>query len=275
MRKTVSLEDISLSYLVKNEGANQIVFFIHGNSCSARMWQKQLDSKLFSKYKLIAIDLPGHGFSSPSNNPNEDYSPISTSRILSKAVKRIAGNDPFCLVGFSYGSNLAAEMTMHNVKPNGIVLLASSVTGAGYGLDKIFVRRTTPSILFYNEIQRNIVSDFFNKAILVKDDTKNIIDDYLKTDANFKPALFKTVTEGKISDEIKILYDLKLPVCVIFGSQDQLINIDYLDSSPFRQWRNQIYKLPNAGHWTNIDNQEIFELLLLDYISEAFKAAHV
>ena len=50
------------------------ILLIHGNSSSSRIWQKQLQGPLGAKYRLIAIDLPGHGASSPPPNPEQDYS---------------------------------------------------------------------------------------------------------------------------------------------------------------------------------------------------------
>jgi pimeloyl-ACP methyl ester carboxylesterase len=276
MRKTLNINGIELSYLEKNENSNEIVFFIHGNSCSSRMWQKQFESELLLKYRLIAIDLPGHGLSSTSKNPFEDYSPIGTAKILSKAIREISHGNPSLLVGFSYGSNLTAEVTKFDLNPVGIVLLGSCVLGEGYGLDKIFVQNNTPSIFLYNEANESIVSDFLNKAISHgnEEDIRNSIEDYLIVSTDFKPALFKTVAEGKISDEIKILQQLNISVCVIFGMEDNLININYLDDTPFPIWRNTIYKFSGAGHWVNIENADKFNQILSEYLTDMFTVNH-
>src|SRR5690349_10408510 len=41
------------------------IVFVHGNSASSLAYQKQLESSLADHYRLIALDLPGHG-SSPA-----------------------------------------------------------------------------------------------------------------------------------------------------------------------------------------------------------------
>src|SRR6516164_2468281 len=48
----------------ESPGTGRAILLVHGNSSSSRIWQKQLEGPLGGKYRLIAIDLPGHGRSS-------------------------------------------------------------------------------------------------------------------------------------------------------------------------------------------------------------------
>ncbi len=47
----------------ESSGTGQSILLIHGNSSSGLSYQNQLNSSLGEKYRLIAIDLPGHGYS--------------------------------------------------------------------------------------------------------------------------------------------------------------------------------------------------------------------
>ena len=87
-----------LSYYENNTAGPSILFFIHGNSGSGKTWSKQVGDDLLSEYRLIAFDLPGHGRSSHSDHPDDDYSPIGTAKILSEAIKKLAGRQPFILI---------------------------------------------------------------------------------------------------------------------------------------------------------------------------------
>jgi pimeloyl-ACP methyl ester carboxylesterase len=263
---------LRIAYFEENPSADKIIFFLHGNSGSSRMWQKQLSSDLLKDYRMIAFDIPGHGKSSASKNPEEDYSPIGTAKILSQAVKILAGAGPFIFVGFSYGSNLVTEILQYNVIPSGIVLVGSCVIGINHSLEKVFVPSIEPSVFFYNETDKKIVAKFLNQAIRSVDseDISNSIEDYLNVDTEFKLALFKAAAQGRITDEILALQKLNIPVCLIFGREDTLVNIDYLDDKPFLIWKNQIYKLPEAGHWVNIDNPVTVNRLISEYVSEMF-----
>lgn len=271
----IQIDHCKIAYIEKNKDAPFVIFFIHGNSGSSQMWIKQINADILSGYRLIAVDLPGHGSSSSSNSPLDDYSPIGTALLLSKAIRAVAGSYPFLLVGFSYGTNVIAEMLNFGLKPNGIVLIGSSVFGEGYGMEKVFVQTDTPSILFYNETDNEIVKEWLANLLNpgTEEDLQNLIDDYLKVSPHFKPALFKTAGEGKISDEILTLNVLNVPVCTIFGNEDKLINIKYLDNLPFLIWQNKIYKLPGAGHWVNIDQPEAINQIIFEYATEMFTIA--
>lgn len=275
--KSIAIGILRIAYVENNPDANKTIFFIHGNSCSSRMWQKQLQSVLFSSYRMIAFDLPGHGKSFVSENPDDDYSPTGTAKILSSAVALLAGTAPYILVGFSLGSNLVAEMLQYDLQPKAIVLVGSCVLGENYGLEKIFMPSDTPSIFLYNETDDKTVSGFLHQHILPvhAEDIGNCIADYLNVSPDFKPALFKTAAEGKISDEILALKKINIPVCVIFGQEDKLVNIIYLDGLPFPVWKNQIFKLPGAGHWVNIDQSEMFNQIISEFVLEVFKQHHV
>ncbi len=271
----VEIDNCKIACIEKNKNSNRLIFFIHGNSGSSRMWTKQFNAPKLSGFRLIAIDLPGHGSSSFSDNPMTYYSPTGTAILLSKAIKEIAGSHPFLLVGFSYGTNVIAEMLNFGLKPNGIVLIGSSVMGEGYGMEKVFAQTDTPSILFYNETDNEIIKEWFTNELILatEEDVQNLMNAYLQVSLDFKPALFKAAGEGKISNEILALNKLNIPVCTIFGCEDKLININYLDNLPFRVWQNQIYKLPGAGHWVNIDKPEAIDPIISEYATEMLTIA--
>jgi pimeloyl-ACP methyl ester carboxylesterase len=268
----IEADNCKIAYIEKNKNSQRLIFFIHGNSGSSQMWMKQFDAGSLSDYRLIAIDLPGHGYSSFSDNPSEDYSPTGTAILLSKAIREIAGSHPFLLIGFSYGTNVIAEMLNAGLKPNGIVLIGSSVMGEDYGMEKVFAKTDTPSILFYNETDNEIIKEWLTSQLILatEEDVQNLMNAYLKVSPDFKPALFKSADDGKITDEILALKKLNVPVCTIFGNEDKFININYLDNLPFAVWRNKIYKLPGAGHWVNIDQPRTVDQIIAEYAMEMF-----
>ena len=48
-----------IAYL-DTKGSGFPIILVHGNSCSSAVFRKQIDT-LKDKYRLIAVDLPGHG----------------------------------------------------------------------------------------------------------------------------------------------------------------------------------------------------------------------
>ncbi len=138
MKHNIDINGFEISYIEEHPAAGKILFFIHGNSSAASSWYKQFESPLFSRYRLIAFDLPGHGYSSHSQDPANDYSPLGTAKILAKAIETLAADISYILIGFSYGTNLIAEMLNYGLNPKGIVMVGMCCIGEAYGLDKVF-----------------------------------------------------------------------------------------------------------------------------------------
>jgi pimeloyl-ACP methyl ester carboxylesterase len=88
----------------ESPGTGRQILLIHGNSSSSRIWQKQLQGPLGAKYRLIAIDLPGHGASLPAPNPEQDYSGPGYSACVA-AVARELGLKGAAVVGWSLGGH--------------------------------------------------------------------------------------------------------------------------------------------------------------------------
>lgn len=276
-QKFLEIGQGKISYYEANENARCTLFFIHGNSGSSLMWSKQFSGSLREDYRLVAIDLPGHGDSFHSKNPIEDYSPLGTAKILSSVITYLATNNQFILIGFSYGTNLIAEMINYGIRPGGIVLIGSCVLGNNHGMGKVFLQNEQPSIFFYNENDRKVIERWFFANLIKpdKNDFQNVKNGYLKVSPEFKPVLFKAAGEGNLSDEIQLLHQLNIPVLILFGVRDGLVNINYLDDFPFPVWQNHIYKLSDAGHWVNIDEAEEFNSIVSNYVQKMFKLSRV
>ncbi len=55
------------AYLERGEG-NETLVLIHGVGMRIEAWQPQID-RLAERFRIIAVDLPGHGFSAPLQGP--------------------------------------------------------------------------------------------------------------------------------------------------------------------------------------------------------------
>ena len=98
-----SNDGTQISYEVYGAGDPSLVF-VHGWSCDSRYWKKQVP--FFSKgYKIILIDLAGHGHSGMTR---EKYSMKSFGEDV-KAVVEAVGCHNVILIGHSMGGAVIAE----------------------------------------------------------------------------------------------------------------------------------------------------------------------
>lgn len=264
--QSIIVDQLQIAYLEVNENAKNTIFFIHGNSGSSRSWLRQLGDPLLKEYRMIAFDLPAHGDSAASGDPETDYSLPALGKRMAEAIKALAAGEDFILVGFSLGSNVLAE-ALTWVRPAGIVLTGSSVAGGKYTMDKVFQPGLDGSVFFSDSASAESIRQLAgNISYGATEAAKQVtLEDYNKVKAGFRPALIKTVIEGKMNDEISLLQQAGLPVLVIFGREDRMVNPDYLNEAPFTLWKNKVFQLPEAGHTAHIDQAALFDQLVAEY----------
>lgn len=94
------------------------VIFIHGWTCNADFWKDSYNR--FPEYRVIAIDLPGHG---QSDKPKTTYSMEYFARSID-AVMKVAKIDQAVLAGHSMGTPVIRQFYRHYPKKTlGLVIV--------------------------------------------------------------------------------------------------------------------------------------------------------
>jgi non-heme chloroperoxidase len=86
------------------------IVFIHGFCQSALAWTRQLNSRLTEKYRLVAVDLRGHGL---SDKPREGYADSRSWADDLQAVIQALDLDHPILCGWSYGPLVILDYLRH------------------------------------------------------------------------------------------------------------------------------------------------------------------
>ena len=104
-KKFVEVSGIRLAYL-DSGGSGPAIVLVHGNSSSSRTFEQQLDSPLATEFRMLAVDLPGHGDS--GRVPVADYGlPFYARRVA--GLTSALGVDGCVLVGWSLGGHIVLE----------------------------------------------------------------------------------------------------------------------------------------------------------------------
>jgi pimeloyl-ACP methyl ester carboxylesterase len=101
---------IQLHAVETGNAAGRPILFIHGISQCSLTWIRQLDSALARDYRLIAMDLRGHG---SSEKPREGY---ANSRLWADDVRAVIKDlnlDHPVLCGWSYGPLVILDYLRH------------------------------------------------------------------------------------------------------------------------------------------------------------------
>jgi len=108
---------------VQQCGSGPVMLLVHGTGASTHTWRDLLDP-LAAHYTVVAIDLPGHGFTTPARGSG--YSIGGMSRGLAALVRELE-IEPQYGVGHSAGAVILCRMVLDgNLRPQRLV----SINGA-------------------------------------------------------------------------------------------------------------------------------------------------
>jgi uncharacterized protein len=111
-------------YIGVGDNPEATILFIHGAPSSLSYWKAYLaDSVLLSRATMYAVDRPGYGYSGLADPlPDISAQALIISKILD-SLHRV--NRPVIVVGVSYGSPIAARLTMDYPQlVDGLILMA-------------------------------------------------------------------------------------------------------------------------------------------------------
>lgn len=125
---TFTTNNFKLHYAKTGNDSLPTLFFVHGSSGSWDAYKTYLqDSDLLKKYRIVAIDRPGFGYSQFGDAKNLQ----GQSAIISPLLKYIDNGKPLYIVGHSLGGPLAVKLVADNPHTfTGMVLLAAAVDPA-------------------------------------------------------------------------------------------------------------------------------------------------
>ena len=95
---------------IETYGQGPSIVLIHGMGSAATAWKPIIPS-LAKQFKVITVDLPGHGQSTYS--PMQSMDPTSLAKLVVKNLSDIGVND-FHLVGNSLGGWISLEIAVLN-----------------------------------------------------------------------------------------------------------------------------------------------------------------
>jgi pimeloyl-ACP methyl ester carboxylesterase len=225
------------------------ILFIHGFSQCSLAWSRQLNSELADRYRLVAMDMRGHGLSS---KPREGY---TDSRLwaddVNAAIQALSLDHPI-LCGWSYGPLLILDYIRHYGE-DGIsgVHFVDGITKLG---SEQAMSVLTPAFL-------NLVPGFF--ATDVEECVRSLesllrmcfvqelpaADLYLMLGYNLSvPPYVRQGLFSRSLDNDDLLPKIRKPVLITHGADDAIVKPAVVDQHKAKIAHAQIHIMANAGH---------------------------
>lgn len=235
-------------------GQGKSIVLIHGWAMHTGIWRK-FAQQLAKRYKVICVDLPGHGLSETI----EPYTLDKTSEVLLQALSE---ETSFSILGWSMGASVALTMTRHSPeKINSLILLAANPR---------FVKETAWAGVrlqlleqFANDLSENCnltLLRFLTLQVNQLPNSKEMLKKLKKAIHECEPATEKVLQCGleilKQTDLRNYLSTLYCPLDIIQGDKDPLIPVNVGYNIQKIQPACTVHIIPGAGHIPFISHQQ-------------------
>ena len=255
----------------QSKGTGPAALLIHGNSCSSRSYQRQLEGALGEKFRLVAMDLPGHGQSSPASDP-ATYSMPGYAKVVGEVAKQL-GLAEAVFVGWSLGGHIALEATAQLPKAAGWLIFGAPPLAFPPAMAEAFLPNPAMGAAFKPDLTEDEASGFaaamFKPGAPVPD---FFLDDIRRTDGQARAQMAASIRPDGYADEVVIAANLSAPLAVLHGEHEQLVNGAYISALKMPSlWRGAVQIVANAGHAPHWEQPDQFNSLLEAFLLETAK----
>ena len=269
--KTTTVETASGKIVChESSGTGQAIVLVHGNSASSAAFARQMEGALGARYRLIAFDLPGHGASDDAADPTATYNMPGYARVLLAVVEHFGVQDAI-FVGWSLGGHIVLEAAPDLPRAKGFVIFGTPPLAFPPAMEQAFLPNPAMAYTFQRDLTdeqaRGYVAVAFRPGIT--DLPQAMIDDVLRTDGRAREQLAASIAPNGFRDEVEIVANLKQPLAVLHGAQEQLINGAYFASLKMPTlWRGEVQVIDDAGHLPQWEQAEKFDALIEAFARE-------
>jgi non-heme chloroperoxidase len=231
-----------------NPGGRPILF-IHGISQCWLAWSRQLSSDLADRYRLVAMDLRGHGL---SEKPRDGY---ADSRLWADdvdAVIRTLKLDRPVVCGWSYGPLVILDYVRHyGEEAVGGMTFVGGVTKLG---SPEATSVLTPEFLslvpgfFAADVEESAGSlQSLLRMCLTREPSAE--DLYLMLGYNLSvPPYVRQALLSRSFDNDDLLPRIRKPVLIVHGAQDAVVKPAVVDQHKASLAHAQVQMMPDVGH---------------------------
>jgi len=239
---------IQLHLVETGNSRGRPILFIHGTSQCWLNWSRQMSSDLADDYRLVAMDLRGHGLSA---RPREGY---TDSRLwaddVNAAIHALSLDHPI-LCGWSYGPLVILDYIRHHGE-DGIsgINLVGAITKLG--TDQAMSVLTPEFLglvpgLFATEVEESVRSlDSLLRLCFAQLSAEDL---YLMLGYNVSvPPYVRQALFSRSFDNDDLLPKIRKPVLIMHGADDAVVKSAAVDQHRAAMAHAQIQMVANAGH---------------------------
>ncbi|MEM9573978.1 MAG: alpha/beta hydrolase [Pseudomonadota bacterium] len=241
------------------------IVFLHGNSFSSAVFQKQFESAQLEDFRLIAFDLPGHGQSS-GFLADVGYTFGTLADAIARGIELLDLKD-IVVAGWSLGGSVALEMLDRTPQVAGAMIFGAPPLRTG-PLSSIRAYHFSRDMFLASKAKFSTADAMrFEKFCIGQAANGEHINAIKKADPNMRVDVLKSVLHGKNRDQYDLAVSADKPLCILNGVDDPLVRTSYIhDIAENPSFNGEIAMIDNAGHAPFVDQSAVFDFMLASFV---------
>ncbi|MCP3926602.1 MAG: alpha/beta hydrolase [Desulfobacterales bacterium] len=256
------INGINLNYEIKGNG--EPLLFIHGLGSSLMDWELQVE--YFSKqYKVIVVDLRGHG---KSSKPSGRYSIGLFAADVAELLREL-NLYPAHINGLSMGGATGLHIAVHHsdvVKSLIVSNMSAAMPVKTFAQKKMYYTRVLITMIFGTGKMGEIIS----KNVFPKTDQEELRNTLIRRwSKNGRRPYLNSLRALKNWDIIPELHRIKSPVLIVHAENDYTplaIKKDY--ASKIKS--SDVQVIDDARHIVNMEKPDIYNKMIASFIGNLY-----
>lgn len=249
------------------------VLMIHGNSSSSAVFRKQFADSVGRRFRLIALDLPGHGRSSNAFNPEQTYNIPAYAAVVAEVLGSL-GIKRLAVFGWSLGGHVGLELLGLMPRITGLMItgtppVSSANIAKGFKMGATMSAAGTERL----SVQSMIAHARCACGEPYKDELYEefLYEDVARTDGRARALMLTKYMSGYGADHSAIVAGNTPPIAVVNGSSEPVVNTDFVETIFIANpWEGSKLLIKGGGHAPFWDSPEQFNAVFerfLDSVS--------
>jgi pimeloyl-ACP methyl ester carboxylesterase len=272
IQRTITTPQADVSIL-ENDGPGMAVLFVHGNSSCKEVFLRQVEDPAFAAYRMIALDLPGHGASS---NAREEavYSIPGYAAAATHVLRALHVRDAV-IFGWSLGGHIAIEMLGGHPGIRGLMIVGAPPFAPGpLGMIRAFQAQRGLLLATKGRFSARDVRTFA-RICVGSQAAPAFLDAIARTDPAARTHLLRSMLVGLGKDQKRTVENADVPIAVVNGIHEPFARLDYLSGLAWGDlWQDRCHAIADAGHAPFLEKPEEFNALLEAFLRDTALSGH-
>lgn len=252
----------------QSDGGGMPVVLLHGSGASSAVFDRQFASPLGEIYRLVALDLPGHGQSSDARHPEQTYSINGMADAVLNALDALGVSAPV-VHGWSMGGHIAIELAARLPDLAGLALTGTPPVSRGpVGALRGF-HASWDILLASKEVFSHKDAERFMHFCFGDAGTPDILREIERTDGRLRPIFLRSLMRGDGVDQRREVEANPVPLAMIDGAHDPIVRRGYLEHLSYANlWQDRCHVIADAGHAPFLQQPKAFNALLHRFLKD-------